>query len=310
MAIKAANIRYLKLGRRGRWEHASLEKGELHFGHGRVSHEIALSGDRDKIKKDQILRGRNERAAADDAREILDFYQLGPDCLWITFAQDHLWWTFAKPEVTWLGKSDDGHAERMRKAIGGWRNTDIKGKPLQISSLSTKLTKVASYRRTICAIDAEDYLLRRINGFEEPLIKKSNKARDALLEVLGEGIAALHWSDFETLIDVIFARSGWHRASAMGGTQKLVDLVLEQPTTGELAAVQVKSASSQRKLDSFVGDADETGKFDRLFFVCHSPKGELAAPADRTDVHVWTGREFANVVLRLGLVDWVMEKVA
>jgi len=82
------------------------------------------------------------------------------------------------------------------KSIGGWRNTDINGKSLRIDSLSTKLTKVQFYQRTICGVEAGDYLLRRINGVEEPLIAKSNQARDALLDVLTQAITSLHWKDF------------------------------------------------------------------------------------------------------------------
>jgi hypothetical protein len=36
---------------------------------------------------------------------------------------------------------------------------------------------------------------------EEPLIAKSNQARDALLDVLTQAITSLHWKDFETLTD-------------------------------------------------------------------------------------------------------------
>jgi Restriction endonuclease len=310
MPITAPSVRYIKLGRGGGWEAISLERGELHFGHGKITHEMALAGDREQMKQHRIRQGRDARAAAEDAREVLDFYHLGPDCLWITFAQDRLWWTFAEPEVHWLGGGGVNHGERMRKAIGGWRSTDINGIPIRIDSLSTKLTKVASYRRTICAVEAEEYLLRRINGIAEPLVAKANQARDALLDVVTEAITSLHWQDFETMVDVIFARSGWHRASAIGGKQKLVDLVLEQPTTAERGAVQVKSSADQKTLDAFISRADEAGLFDRLFFVCHTPKGKLTAPIDRADTHIWFGRELAKTALRLGLSDWIFERVS
>jgi hypothetical protein len=309
MTISASRVRYIKLGRGGRWEKVSLEKGELHFGQARIPHELALTGNLEGMKELAIVSGRDPRTASIDAREVSEFYQLGSDCLWVTFAQDHLWWTFAEPEVTWLG-AGDGHGARIRKSIGGWRKTDIGGIPLRISSLSTKLTKVAGYRRTLCSIEAEGYLLRRINGVIEPLVVKSNQARDAVLDVLTEAIRALNWSDFEIMVDVMFARSGWHRTSALGGTQKFLDLVLEQPTTGERGAVQVKSTAGQKQLDDFINSADEAGSFDRLFFACHTPKGSLVAPVDRRDVHVWIDRELASAALRLGLSDWIIEKVS
>jgi hypothetical protein len=179
---------------------------------------------------------------------------------------------------------------------------------LRTNTLSTRLTKVANYRRTLCKVEARDYLLRRINGIEEPFVEKSTAARDALIAMITEGLSILHWADFETLVDVIFARSGWHRASAIGGNQKLVDMELEQPTTSERGAVQVKSSANQKTLDQYIARIDEAQRFDRFFFICHSPKGDLVAPADRNDIHVWTGRELAATVLRMGLQDWVFEK--
>jgi len=55
---------------------------------------------------------------------------------------------------------------------------------------------------------------------------------------------------------------------------------------------------------------DEADRFDRFFFICHSPRGELTAPTGRSDIHVWAGREMAATVVRLGLQDWVFEKIA
>ncbi|MGC1776989.1 MAG: hypothetical protein WBB34_03525, partial [Xanthobacteraceae bacterium] len=174
MMITANIVRYIKFGRGGGWAASSLERGELHFGHGQISHEMALTSDRRTIKQHGLHQGRDARTASQDAREIFDFYNLGSDCLWITFAKDHLWWTFAESGVIWLGKGK-GHGERMRKSIGGWRNTDVNGAALKISALTTKLTKVSAYRRSICAVEAQDYLLRRINGVVDPLLAQCNE---------------------------------------------------------------------------------------------------------------------------------------
>jgi len=52
-------------------------------------------------------------------REVQDFYSLGADCLWITFADGRLWWGFAAPEVALLGGAALLQASRARKIIGG-----------------------------------------------------------------------------------------------------------------------------------------------------------------------------------------------
>ncbi|MBR0826156.1 hypothetical protein JQ596_11450 [Bradyrhizobium manausense] len=101
MKVSAKTVRYIKLGAGGRWEN-SLDRAELHFGYGSVTHELALEGNRAKIIEHLIALGRSPQAAARDAQEVADFYDLDETCLWITFARDHLWWTLAEPKVTWL----------------------------------------------------------------------------------------------------------------------------------------------------------------------------------------------------------------
>jgi hypothetical protein len=146
--IDAEHVRYIKLGPKGRWAAQALARNELHFGYGKVTHDLAMEADIAKIRATLVEQGRDAQAATRDAQEVIDFYHLGADCLWITFAQDCLWWTFAEPEVIWLTKDLAVTGERVRKAIGGWRNTDVNGVELRTDSLSTRLTKVAGYRRT------------------------------------------------------------------------------------------------------------------------------------------------------------------
>ena len=63
---------------------------------------------------------------------------------------------------------------------------------------------------------------------------------------------------------------------------------LEQPIFGERIAVQVKSSASQKTLDDYVSRIEKLGIYDRWFFVCHSPSGNLVVPDD-ADVHCWGG---------------------
>ena len=133
------------------------------------------------------------------------------------------------------------------------------------------------------------------------------EAEEALLTALSAALPLLHQDDFETLVDLIFARGGWHRVSALGGYQADIDLAVEQSLTGERAFVQVKSAASAKVLDVTIQAFDKSGVFDRCYFVCHSPHGELLST--RPDVSVWTSAEIADHALRAGLARWVLERV-
>jgi hypothetical protein len=103
-----------------------------------------------------------------------------------------------------IGGDGTSHGEPARKVVGGWSNKDLKGQPLRISRLSTRLTKVTGYRRTICAIEAQQYLLRRINGIREPLLAQCEAAWDTNLRATSEAVMALDWRDFEILVDLFF----------------------------------------------------------------------------------------------------------
>ncbi len=130
-----------------------------------------------------------------------------------------------------------------------------------------------------------------------------------MIVVANEMIAGLHWTDFETLVDLIFARTGWQRISRVGGTQADTDLVLEQPTTGETAFVQVKSKAGQAVLDDYIGRFRRSGTYDRMFFVCHSPAGTLSVD-DTAGVHIWAGDRLADAAVKAGLFDWLTERSA
>ncbi len=307
MLITPQSVRYIKLGEGGRWADASLDQNEIHFGFPSIPHDLAVTKDRVAIAAWQVGIGRPQNVASQDAREIVDFYSLDQDCLWITFARQHLWWTFSYPVVEWGGSDGILKGVRYRKCIAPWRNTDLQGAPLKLLTLSTSLTQLAAFRRTICKVSAQDYLLRRINGVSHPIIDEAQRAQASVGDAVNRAIRMLHQDDFETLADIILARSGWHRASAIGGAQEFIDIAMEQPATGELAAVQVKARADQVVLDDYIGKFEAAGSFSRLFFICHTATPRLRS--DRKNVHIWQGDELAKLVQRVGLVDWVLEKI-
>jgi len=73
--------------------------------------------------------------------------------------------------------------------------------------------------------------------------------------------------------------------------------------------VQVKGAAGQGVLDEYVEKfRSRRQRYDRMIFAVHSPNGALSAPT--TDpVQVWDGPKMAELVVRLGLGDWVAKRV-
>ncbi len=305
--IAPAAIRYIKLGAGGSFARSSLENGELQLGYHEVPHDLCAAGDWNGVLAFFAGIRKTAGKAKDSTREVQDFYALGSDCLWITFADGCLWWGFAEPDVTWLATDSNQTASRVRKIIGGWRKTNVHGQSLRINELTTRLTQVANYRGTICAVRASEYVLRKINAVEEPIILAANAARAEMLASARDMISALHWADFEIMVDLIFARGGWQRTSVLGGTMADIDLLIEQPTIGETAAVQVKSRASQATLDEHL-EYFAASDLPRTFFVCHSPDGTLTTNG-ALGVHLWTGDRLAAIAVKSGLFEWLMDRV-
>src|SRR5439155_23968898 len=119
--------------------------------------------------------------------------------------------------------------------------------------------------------------------------------------------AQLDWGDFEIMVELIFTRGGWQRQSALGDGEVDIDLLLDNPTTQETAWVQVKSSASQPVLDDYLDRFRRDGSCDRFYFVCHSPKGALTLPADRS-LHLWAVGTLARHALSAGLLDWLSDR--
>lgn len=304
--IRTAPVRYIKLGTGGAFARAALERGEIYLDHREVPHDLAMRADRDAIIAHCIGLGRSPGKAKDFSREVMDFHTLPEETIWITFEGGCLWWAQAKLPVEWIGPSE-GRGTRLRRTIQPWRNTDLTGAVLLKDNLSTRLTKVAGYRQTLCAIEAEDYLRRRLIGEQDPVVTDALQARTAMLRIITALIAGLHETDFETLVDVLLARGGWHRVSTLGGTMKDAHLLVEHPVSGERVMVQVKSRASQGVLDDYIKRFDADPSLARLIFACHSPQGRLQAP-ERPEVTIWSEAALAEASLRSGLLDWLIAR--
>ena len=300
-------VRYIKLGRGGMWSDEAISAGIIPFGYRHVQHEPCIQGDWAEVARQLRQAVRSPSGITQGLRELHDFYELDDNCLWVTFADGHLWWTFAETEVVAVADPAEEGPHRYRRTIGGWHRSSLTGEPLAVRSLSSALTRVAGYRMTICTVDREDYLLRRIRGEEEPLLTEARQLRAGLVDVATRMIAALDWRDFEIMVELIFTRGGWQRQSALGDGEVDIDLLLDQPTTGETAWVQIKSSASQAVLGDYLSRFHRDGSAQRFYFVCHSPKGTLTLPPG-TNLHLWAGGELAQRALASGLMDWLNDR--
>jgi hypothetical protein len=300
-------VRYIKLGKGGAWLPDAIAQGTIPFGFRAVAHEPCAAGDWTVVRQQLIAAGRTGSGATQGIRELRDFHELGNDCLWVTFADGHLHWAFADPAV--LPLPDDGAdgPRRFRRTIDGWHRHSLTGEPLAVRSLSSALTRVTGFRMTICAVERQDYLLRRIRGEEEPLLIEARRLRSDLESVAARMIAQLDWRDFEIMVDLIFARGGWQRQSAVGNGEVDIDLMLSNPSTGETAWVQVKSRATQAVVDDYLDRFRRDGSCDRFFFICHTAPAGLVVPDER-HLHLWAGTELARKALAAGLGDWLIDR--
>lgn len=300
-------VRYIKLGQGGAWAARGLADGIIPFGFRQIEHEPCAAGDWDEIRRQLAAAGRTPTGVSQGVRELRDFYELGPDALWVTFADGHLYWAFAKADVVPMVDAGENDPHRCRRTIGGWSRASLTGEALAVRSLSSSLTRVAGFRQTICTVEREAYLLRRIRGEEEPLLTEARRLGAEMEKLAASMIAALDWRDFEILVDLLFARGGWQRQSALGEGEVDIDLLLDNPTTNETAWVQIKSSATQATLDDYIERYRRDGTADHFYFTVHSPRGALALPEER-GLHLWAGDRLARAAIAAGLLDWLIER--
>lgn len=125
-------------------------------------------------------------------------------------------------------------------------------------------------------------------------------------------IQKLTWQDFEVLIDLIFRNAGYQRLGVIGKAVKTIDLSLLHPLSNEKVFVQIKSAASLETYKAWKEEVEIKGSdFTKYYFTVHSPSPDLTA-FEETEVDkfpLWREKELSEMVIRFGLIDWLMQKV-
>lgn len=305
MKITPARVRYIKLGRGGRWEKECLEGGIIRIGFGSAQSrrlELCRSGRWDDLFESFIAEGKDKGTATRSTNELRFFFEDDGSILWITFVGERLYWGMVGHDKPAPHADANGVWRPVR---GGWRSADLNGEELTKDRLSGALTKLAAYRGTSCDVDVSDYVIRRINGEKTPEVERALAASEEMKAAAIQLMKLLGPRDFELLVDLVFTTSGWRRVGVVGKAQKTLDLDLILPSTRERAFVQVKSETTTAELDEYTAKMGG-GPYDRMFYVFHSGVAETDDP----HVTVIGPEELADLVMEAGLIGWLIRKVS
>lgn len=156
-------------------------------------------------------------------------------------------------------------------------------------------------------VQKHEYLKRKLNGQLLPEVEDAAQAENQMVQKIIPLMRLLTWQDFEMLVDLVFANSGWRRIGQVGKTQKTVDIELLLPTTSERAFVQVKSYARKQDLAEYMERLKSGRAYDRMFFVWHS--GDVGE-VEETNVSLIGPDRLARMVFDAGLTSWLREKVS
>lgn len=309
--IKFKNAYYIKLGEGGKWAESSIEEGKIRVGWAQLTLE-EINNWREELNR-KIIREYREQiglsiskgAVSNNINRLRKIVTSTPDDVWITFHASHLWWCqVAESDI------EEDKISKYRKVLHKWSNQNIQGNPLIITQISGRLSKMQRYSGTACNVGEKERkdLTRLINNQPSEEFLAISKAKSALAKKVGEGLALLHWKDFETLVDLIFRNTGWRRISMVGSTMKYVDMELEEPITGDLYQVQVKSKATSADLKEYAEKFSQSS-FKTLYFVVHDSQEKWAGSPKYKNVELILQERLANMVVELGLIEWLLRKV-
>lgn len=315
-------VRYVKNGEGGKWWKAAKDSSQVHAGWSNIPNDALMQHDlkqiRKLINKDYADR-KKKNGATQDFNALCTLLEKPSQYIWVTFQDNCMWWCTVHDTIVVNENGESSTKGHFWLCCDRpWSNKSIDGKNLlAISDLPGIVTQTASHQATVCKPRAWEAMLRVIRGEKNQYVKAVEDARNIYHAKIQDVIKELRWQDFENLIDLVLTRTGWTRVStkglrseSTGGVREGTDIDAENIATGEIALVQVKSSANQRDLDDYTERFLERKEYySRMIFAVHSPDGELK-PKSGIPIHIWNRAEIADLVVRLGLGEWVAKRLA
>lgn len=304
------SVRYVKNGAGGRWWPDAKNRSRLHAGWSRMPDDALRDVDVPVLREVLRLQYGTKPGATQDLNQLLALLQEPSRHVWVTFEDGSMWWATVRDGITVSPENETAeHGHFWLDLDRPWDNRSLAGRHLATSELPGIVTTTAGFKGTVCEPQGWREILRLIRDEDDVDVAAAMAARLAYQAAVGKLVARLRPKDFEVLVDLILARSGWTRIARIGGATEGIDVEVENPALDEIAFVQVKAAAGQGVFDDYVERfRARRERYDRMIFAVHSARGSLTTPPDEP-VQVWDGPKVAELVVRLGLGDWVAKRV-
>jgi hypothetical protein len=295
---------YIKLGSEGQWEKSSIDENKIRIGWAGQSLKDINVRDWNRIREKLEEEISDKGAVTRDLNALKKIVLSTPNDIWVTFYSSHLYWCRVDNNDV---KEDS--TSKYRTLSKEWSCLDISSNPLIISNVSGKLSKTQGFRGTVCDIAETAYLKRLINNQPSKEFININNNKKELLKNISEAIHLLHWSDFETMVDILFTRAGWQRISSVGKTQKYIDMEYREPVTEKLYQVQVKSSSDLQQFNDYASRFNK-GRFEKLYYIVHTPhKSLISRSSTNPNIELLLSTKLAEMIIDLGILGWLMGKI-
>lgn len=303
------SVRYVKNGEGSRWWKAAKEGAQIHAGWSSIPDELLAAGDLTGAYEVLTRQYGGRRGLTQDFNQLRALLEQPSQHIWTTIEDGCLCWCTVRDGVAVNPSPESKDRGHFWLACDRpWNNTGLDGRELLLTNLPGAIAATRGFRGTVCAPAAAAEILRVIFGREDEEAIAARAARLAYEAAVLPLIRRLHEKDFELLVDLILARTGWSRVARLGGTTEGSDIEAENAATNELAFVQIKSRAGQATLNDYVRRFHNRPSYDRMIFAVHTPEGAITPP-DGGKVHLWIGERLAELVVRLGLGDWVALRI-
>lgn len=261
-------------------------------------------------KKYSVVLLGSATNATQDYNALLALLDHPSQHLWVTFQDSCLWWCTARDgvHINPSGESkDEGHF--WLECEKSWSCESLGGRLLSIANLPGAVAATAGFRATVCKPKASREILGLVRDERHSDARAALEAREAYCRAIAKLISRLSDKDFELLIELILSRTGWERTGKIGRVKEGTDIEAENVSTNECAFVQIKSVASQVVFNGYLKKFSERRQqFHRMIFAVHTPKTTLTPPSGQP-VQIWAGDYISQLVVRLGLGEWVANRI-